>query len=121
MEVEIPIFSFFCNSALKSILAKFEGDMRDFLFEDKGCTFIACFGIKQITEVDALRAVLFAIEATAACESLGDPCKIGISMGQCFTGVCGHPSRHDFVVMGAETNTGILVVYTYMYMYVSCY
>ncbi len=32
------------------------------------------------------------------------PCKIGISMGQCFTGVCGHPSRHDFVVMGAETN-----------------
>ena len=91
-------------SALKSILAKFEGLMRDFLFEDKGCTFIACFGIKQITEVDALRAVLFAIEATAACETLGDPCKIGISMGQCFTGICGHPSRCDFVVMGAETN-----------------
>ena len=78
--------------------------MRDFLFEDKGCTFIACFGTKQITEVDALRAVLFAIEATAACESLGDPCKIGISMGQCFTGICGHPSRCDFVVMGAEIN-----------------
>lgn len=91
-------------SALKSILAKFEGLMRDFLFEDKGCTMIACFGITQITEVDALRAVLFAIEATAACETLGDPCKIGISMGQCFTGVCGHPSRCDFVVMGAETN-----------------
>ena len=91
-------------SALKSILAKFEGQMRDFLFEDKGCTMIACFGITQITEVDALRAVLFAIEATAACETLGDPCKIGISMGQCFTGVCGHASRHDFVVMGAETN-----------------
>ena len=91
-------------SALKSILAKFEGEMRDFLFEDKGCTMIGCFGITQITEVDALRAVLFAIEATAACETLGDPCKIGISMGQCFTGVCGHPSRHDFVVMGAETN-----------------
>ena len=91
-------------SALRSILAKFEGQMRDFLFEDKGCTFIACFGITQITEVDALRAVLFALEATAACEMLDDPCKIGISMGQCFTGVCGHPSRHDFVVMGAETN-----------------
>ncbi len=91
-------------SALRSILAKFEGEMRDFLFEDKGCTMIACFGINQITEVDALRAVLFAIEATAACETLGDPCKIGISMGQCFTGVCGHPSRCDFVVMGAEIN-----------------
>ena len=91
-------------SALKSVLAKFEGLMRDFLFEDKGCTLIACWGITQITEVDALRAVLFALEAKAACGSLGSPCKIGISMGQCFTGVCGHPSRSDFVVMGAETN-----------------
>jgi len=91
-------------SALKSILSKFEGLMRDFLFEDKGCTLIACWGITQITEVDALRAVLFSLEATAACGSLGSPCKIGISMGQCFTGVCGHPSRSDFVVMGAETN-----------------
>ncbi len=91
-------------SALRSILAKFEGLMRDFLFEDKGCTMICCWGITQITEVDALRAVLFALEATAACETLGDPCKIGISMGQCFTGVCGHASRCDFVVMGAEIN-----------------
>ena len=91
-------------SALRSVLAKFEGQMRDFLFEDKGCTLIACFGIIQITEVDALRAVLFALEASSACSSLSDPCKIGISMGQCFTGICGHPSRNDFVVMGAETN-----------------
>ena len=36
-------------SALRSVLAKFEGQMRDFLFEDKGCTMIACFGITQIT------------------------------------------------------------------------
>ena len=43
-------------------------------------------------------------EASAACESLGVPCKIGISMGQCFTGICGHPSRCDFVVMRAEIN-----------------
>ncbi len=91
-------------SALKSILTKFEGLMRDFLFEDKGCTLIACWGITQITEVDALRAVLFSLEAKAACGSLGSPCKIGISMGQCFTGICGHPSRSDFVVMGSETN-----------------
>eukprot|EP00942_MAST-04A_sp_MAST-4A-sp1_P014921 g14921.t1 len=91
-------------SAIKSVLSKFEGLMRDFLFEDKGCTLIACWGITQITEVDALRAVLFALEATAACGSLGCPCQIGISMGQCFTGICGHPSRSDFVVMGAETN-----------------
>ena len=91
-------------SALRSVLAKFEGKMRDFLFEDKGCTMISCFGITQITEVDALRAVLFALEASSACSSLGDQCKIGISMGQCFTGICGHPSRNDFVVMGAETN-----------------
>ena len=50
-------------SALKSVLNKFEGLMRDFLFEDKGCTMICCFGIDQISEVDALRAVLFALEA----------------------------------------------------------
>ena len=91
-------------SALKSVLAKFEGLMRDFLFEDKGCTLIACFGISRITEVDSLRAVLFALEAASACNSLSDPCKIGVSMGECFTGICGHASRHDFVVMGTETN-----------------
>ena len=78
--------------------------MRDFLFEDKGCTFIGCFGIQQMTEVDALRAVLFALEASAACSSLKEPCKIGISMGSCFTGVCGHISRADYVVMGPEVN-----------------
>ena len=91
-------------SAIKSILSKFEGLMRDFLFEDKGCTFIGCFGIQQMTEVDALRAVLFALEASAACSSLKEPCKIGISMGSCFTGVCGHVSRADYVVMGPEVN-----------------
>ena len=48
-------------SALKSVLAKFEGLMRDFV-EDKGCTLIACFGISQITEVDSLRAVLFGLK-----------------------------------------------------------
>ena len=31
--------------------------MHDFLFEDKGCTMITCFGLNQISEVDALRAV----------------------------------------------------------------
>ena len=91
-------------SAIKSILAKFEGLMRDFLFEDKGCTFIGCFGIQQMTEVDALRAVLFALETSAACNSLSEPCKIGIAMGSCFAGVCGHITRADYVVMGPEVN-----------------
>lgn len=30
--------------------------------------------------------------------------KIGIDVGQCFTGLCGSEQRHDFVVMGHEVN-----------------
>ena len=37
-----------------------------------------------------------------ACETLTEPCKIGISMGQCFTGVCGHVTRCDFYCNGTR-------------------
>jgi class 3 adenylate cyclase len=97
-------------SALKTILNKFEGLMRDFLFEDKGCTMICCWGCVAMSEFDVLRSILFALEALAALASLKEKCKIGISYGNCFTGVCGHIQRRDFVVMGTEVNMAARLV-----------
>ena len=84
--------------------------MRDFLFEDKGCTMICCWGCASMTEFDALRSVLFALEAIAAMASLKEDCRIGISSGKCFSGIHGHLSRRDFVVMGTEVNMAARLV-----------
>jgi len=85
---------------LVNLLSKHEGLMRDFLFEEKGCTMICCWGCVSMSEFDVIRGVLFALETLDVFKSLGERIKIGISSGDCFTGVCGHLFRRDYVVMG---------------------
>ena len=87
-------------SILVNLLSKHEGLMRDFLFEEKGCTMICCWGCVSMSEFDVIRGVLFALETLDVFKSLGERIKIGISSGDCFTGVCGHLFRRDYVVMG---------------------
>ena len=64
-------------SALLGICHKHEGTMRDFLFEDKGCTMICVWGVVNSNEFDALRAVLFSLECIAAMSTLNEDIKIG--------------------------------------------
>ena len=85
---------------LVNLLSKHEGLMRDFLFEEKGCTMICCWGCVSMSDFDVIRGVLFALETLDVFKSLGERIKIGISSGDCFTGVCGHLFRRDYVVMG---------------------
>ena len=96
------------NAVFKQLVAtmtKFEGVMRDFLFEDKGCTFICFFGLLQRSKEESLRSVLCALEMSAQLKArFGIESKIGISVGPCVTGTCGNTSRRDFVVMGSEVN-----------------
>jgi hypothetical protein len=51
---------------LTSITYKYSGFCRDFLFEDKGCTFIAVFGALKRGEHDELAAVLASIDIQKA-------------------------------------------------------
>ena len=55
-----------------------KGVVRDMLFEDKGCTFIAVFGALVRGEEDALRAVLAAMEMNRTMVALKiRSCRIG--------------------------------------------
>ena len=91
-------------SALMGICRKHEGVLRDFLFEDKGCTMICCWGVVNTNEFDALRCVLFGLEAVAAMSTLNEKVKIGISMGKCLVLPIGNERRRDWTVMGTEVN-----------------
>lgn len=76
------------------------GEIRDLLFDDKGCMFIAVFGAHVITENPEFKCVFSANKILAVAKNA----RIGISAGSCFTGMCGTEARHDFVVMGHEVN-----------------
>jgi len=94
----------------------FGGEVRDMLFDDKGCVFIATFGAHPLSSQDQkkrksmrgaaenrsspVRAVLSAL----AIGTLVEGARIGVSCGACFVGMCGVEKRHDFIVIGHEVN-----------------
>ena len=73
-------------------------------FEDKGCTMICCWGAVNSGEFDALKSVLFSLEAVAALSTLKEPVKVGISGGMCLSCPIGSHSRRDWTIMGTEIN-----------------
>lgn len=78
----------------------FDGEIRDLLFDDKGCIFIAVFGAFTSSEMAELKACKCAM----AISHEFPQSKVGVSTGTCFVGMCGSPKRHDFIVMGHEVN-----------------
>ena len=76
---------------LISFTYKYDGFCRDFLFEDKGCTFISVFGALHRGESDELAAVLSAISLKDALISSHGltTYRIGVSTGEVFCGICG--------------------------------
>jgi len=78
----------------------FDGEVRDLLFDDKGCIFIAVFGAHGASELSELKATKCAMAITQEFPTA----KVGVSVGTCFVGMCGSAKRHDFVVMGQEVN-----------------
>lgn len=91
--------STFCS--LVDITHSLEGEVRDLLFDDKGCIFIAVFGAYRMIDLPELKAVKAAKRFT---EELDTDCQVGVSCGTCFVGLAGDDRRHDFVVMGHEVN-----------------
>mmetsp|Transcript_22021 Transcript_22021/g.45872 ORF Transcript_22021/g.45872 Transcript_22021/m.45872 type:complete len:1993 (-) Transcript_22021:215-6193(-) len=91
---------------ITAITYKFSGFCRDFLFEDKGCTFIAVFGALSRGEHDELAAVLASIEMQKVLKDTFNMSKyrIGVSSGDVFCGLAGPIIRKDCIVMGSEVN-----------------
>lgn len=85
---------------LTKLVRMYNGEVRDLLFDDKGCIFIAVFGAHNAEEMTPLKVVQAGRDISRGFSTS----KIGISVGDCFTGMCGTSDRHDFIVMGHDVN-----------------
>jgi class 3 adenylate cyclase len=90
----------------------FGGEVRDFLFDDKGCVFIGVFGAhpekleRDRTMAEAIQGSpeLRATRAAMAIRVLINGARVGVSSGTCFVGMCGVEKRRDFIVIGHDVN-----------------
>ena len=89
-------------TTLNGIVESQKGEIRDLLFDDKGCVFIAVFG--ALHEESEPIKVLNCVKAARDIATTFTRSKIGVSVGKCFTGMCGSADRHDFVVIGHDVN-----------------
>eukprot|EP00510_Aplanochytrium_minuta_P002206 CAMPEP_0184009808 /NCGR_PEP_ID=MMETSP0954-20121128/2830_1 /TAXON_ID=627963 /ORGANISM="Aplanochytrium sp, Strain PBS07" /LENGTH=957 /DNA_ID=CAMNT_0026289261 /DNA_START=339 /DNA_END=3212 /DNA_ORIENTATION=- len=85
---------------LTKLVHLYNGEVRDLLFDDKGCVFIAVFGAHNSEEMTQLKAVQAGMDISRGFSRS----RIGISVGDSFVGMCGTAERHDFIVMGHDVN-----------------
>ena len=88
---------------LQTSVFEYEGTIKEFTVDDKGCVVVALFGLPPYThDDDAARAVEAAEAIIRRLHRLGIECSIGISTGQLFTGSLGSASinRREFCIVG---------------------
>lgn len=89
----------------QGLIRHFDGWLKEFTFDDKGCTIVALFGTPPFAhEDDAARALRAAMALHAALSRDGQPCSIGIASGHVLCGLVGSPGRRDYAVVGATMN-----------------
>ena len=74
--------------------------------DDKGSTLICLWGLSPFShEDDAARAILTAFNIIKELKKINTWCNIGISSGECFSGVVGTAgARKEFSVLGDVAN-----------------
>lgn len=88
-------------------LARFKGQMRQFIVDDKGVVLIANFGLRGSTfpNMVAERAIPFTTSfQTLLKTELNTECRIGATYGMAYCGVVGGVSRHEYAVLGPSVN-----------------
>ena len=90
-------------TCMQTITYKFGGVVRQFLLDDKGCVFIAVFGL-VMHENDAERGVRAAMEIPNKLDTFQVKCSIGVTTGRVFCGVVGNEYRCEFAIIGSTVN-----------------
>ncbi|XP_063957938.1 adenylate cyclase type 10-like [Lytechinus pictus] len=94
------------NVIYDSMLA-FEGCLNKVFMFDKGCTFLAIFGLPGYKHEDdcarALRCSYRMIELLKGTNNIIQA-SIGVTTGASFCGVVGHVHRHEYTVIGRKVN-----------------
>lgn len=94
------VFSF-----VLACLSRFEGSLRQYVFDDKGCVIIAAFGLPGTHHEDnCTRAVETARAILKSMEMIKISCRIGIAMGSVYCGLVGSSSRCEYAMMGSSVN-----------------
>ena len=89
-------------------LRKFGGQLNKLFMFDKGCTFLAAFGLPgQKNEREAAFALECAFQIskrmTRTCVEL-ERVSIGVTTGSVYVGVIGHHERHEYSFLGPKVN-----------------
>lgn len=92
-------------ASVQTSVYRYEGSLNKFLFDDKGSTLLAAFGLPPLAHVDdSLRAVLAGMDIIKNLKDLGLNASIGISTGTVFTGISGSVTRKEYAVLGDTVN-----------------
>jgi class 3 adenylate cyclase len=87
------------------VLQEAGGFLRQFLVDDKGCVFIAMWGMPSFTySNNASRALYCAVAISMGVAALGHKVSIGITTGNVFCGTVGAPERRDYAGIGTDVN-----------------
>lgn len=91
--------------SLLSCLRNHGGHLRQFVQDDKGCIFIACFGLTGSTHGDdCIRAVDASLNMISVLKKLDIVVSCGISYGNVYCGIVGGNDRGEYTVMGNKVN-----------------
>jgi class 3 adenylate cyclase/tetratricopeptide (TPR) repeat protein len=91
--------------ALQVPLYRYEGQIRQFLVDDKGTILIVAFGLPPVShEDDAVRAVRTALDMHEAAAEVGIRTAIGIASGRVFCGPIGSAARREYGLVGDVVN-----------------
>lgn len=89
----------------QKILFESGGYLRQFLVDDKGCVFIAMWGMPSFTYTNnCSRALYCAVQISVEAKKLEHETSIGITTGNVFCGSVGAPERRDYAGIGNEVN-----------------
>ncbi|CAM9413819.1 unnamed protein product [Chrysoparadoxa australica] len=88
---------------LQGLVKAWDGMIRQFVVDDKGCVLIICLGVPSFShENDAERAINLGLQIR---QELTDcTTSIGISTGCVFCGIVGNDARHDYAMVGDAIN-----------------
>lgn len=92
-------------SIVQACVYRYEGSLNKFMFDDKGSTLLAAFGLPPLAHSnDSLRAILSAIDIYEALSTIGLSASIGVTTGSAFCGVVGAQTRKEYSVLGDVVN-----------------
>lgn len=92
-------------STVLACLNRFEGSLRQYVVDDKGCVIIAAFGLPGSSHEDnCTRSIETARAINKMLGTSGISCRTGIAMGSVYCGLVGSSERCEYAMMGSSVN-----------------